>query len=73
MHLTRSDSRDHRPDLNHVRLDLIVEHQAGLPVLMTPLSGHSRDVSHVGQVVRQHMAPWHTTDGMTDLVAAGAL
>ena len=28
-------SRDHRPDLNQVMLELIVEHQAGIPVLMT--------------------------------------
>jgi transposase len=39
MHITRGDRRDQRPDLNQVMLDLIVEHQAGIPVLMKPLSG----------------------------------
>src|SRR5262249_34656820 len=43
MHITRGYSRDQRPDLNQVLLDLIVEHQAGIPVLMKPLSGNSRD------------------------------
>jgi transposase len=73
IHITRGYSRDHRPDLNQVMLDLIVEHQAGIPVLMTPLSGNSSDVSNFGQVVSKHMAQLHTTDGMTYLVADGAL
>src|SRR3989441_3858954 len=39
IHLTPGSSRDHRPDLNQVMLELIVEHQAGIPLLMKPLSG----------------------------------
>jgi transposase len=70
---TRGDSRDHRPALNHVMLDLMVEHQAGMPVWMPPLSGHSSDTRDVGQVVRAHMAHFQTTDGTTDLVADRAL
>jgi len=54
-------------------LDLIVEHQAGIPVLMPPLSGNSRDTRDVGQVVREHMAPLQTTYGTTYLVADRAL
>jgi transposase len=57
MPLTRGDSRDYRPALNHVRLDLMVEHQAGMPVLMPPLRGHRRETRDVGQVVRESMAP----------------
>jgi hypothetical protein len=37
--LTPGYSRDHRPDLNQVMLELIVEHQAGIPLLMNPSSG----------------------------------
>src|ERR671925_1086951 len=44
IHITRGYSRDHRPDLNQGMLELIVEHQAGIPVLMQPLSGNSSDV-----------------------------
>jgi transposase len=34
IHITRGYSRDHRPDLNQVMLELMVEHQAGLPLLI---------------------------------------
>jgi transposase len=71
--ITRGYSRDQRPDLNHVMLALIVEHQAGIPVLMKPLSGNSSDAPAFGQIVQAHIAPLHTTDGTTDLVADGAL
>ena len=54
MHITRGYSRDHRPDLNQVMLELIVEHQAGIPLLMQPLSGNSSDVQEFGQVIRTH-------------------
>ena len=73
VHLTRGYSRDHRPDLNQVMLDLMVEHQAGIPVLMKPLSGTSHDAPAFGQIIQEHMAQWHTTDGTTYLVADSAL
>jgi transposase len=73
VHITRGYSRDHRPDLNHVLVELMVEHQAGIPLRMTPLSGHSRDVQDFGEAVRAHVQPWQTTDGLTSLVADSAL
>ena len=73
IHITRGYSRDHRPDLNQVLLELMVEHQAGIPLLMQPLSGKSRDVQAFGQVIQEHLAQLQTTDGLTDLVAASAL
>jgi transposase len=56
IHITRGYGRDHRPDLNQVMLDLIVEHQAGIPLLMKPLSGNTSDASDFGQVVSSHIA-----------------
>jgi transposase len=56
MPITRGDSRDPRPDLNHVMLEVMVEHQAGIPVLRQPLSGHSRDVQEFGPVIKASMA-----------------
>jgi transposase len=56
IHITRGYRRDQRPDLNQVMLDLIVEHQAGIPVLMKPLSGHSSDVQDFGQLITAHRA-----------------
>jgi transposase len=72
VHITRGYSRDHRPDLNHVMLALLIEHQAGIPVLMKPLSGKSSDVQEFGQVVSEHIAQWQTTYGTTYLVAESA-
>lgn len=71
--ITRGYSRDHRSDVNQVMLEWIVEHQAGSPVLRQPLSGNSSDGPAFGQVVKDHMAPLHTTYGMTYVVADSAL
>lgn len=73
IHITRGYSRDHRPDLNQVMLELIVEHQAGIPVLMQPLSGNSSDAHEFGQVIKEHSAQLQTTYGLTYLVADSAL
>ena len=54
-------------------LDLIVEHQAGIPLLMKRLSGNTSDESDFGHVVTQHIAQLHTTYGTTYMVADSAL
>ena len=73
VHITKGYSRDHRPDLNQVMLELIIEHQAGIPILMQPLSGNSSDPKTFGQVIRSHIDHLHTTYGATYLVADSAL
>ena len=73
VHITHGYSRDHRPDLNQVMLELVVEHQAGIPVLMKPLSGTRSDGKAFGQVVSDHIAQLHTTAHPTYLVADRAL
>jgi transposase len=73
IHITWGYSRDRRPDLNQVMLDLLVEHQAGIPLLMKPLSGNTSDVSDFGHVVTEHIAQLHTTYSTTYLVADSAL
>jgi transposase len=73
VHITQGYSRDHRPDLNQVMLDLIVAHQAGIPLLMRPLSGTTHDTRDCGQVVTRHSAQLRTTSGLTSLVADSAL
>jgi transposase len=73
VHITKGYSRDHRPDLNQVMLDLIVEHQAGIPVLMKPLSGNSSDGKEFGHIVHEHIAQLQATYGPTYLVADSAL
>jgi transposase len=73
VHITKGYSRDHRPDLNQVMLELIVEHQAGIPVLMKPLSGNSSDAQEFSQVIRTHIEQLRTTYAATYLVADSAL
>jgi transposase len=73
IHITRGYSRDHRPDLHHVMLELIVEHQAGIPVLMQPLSGNTSDGKTCGHVVKEYVTQLQTTYGTTYLVADSSL
>ena len=73
IHLPRGSSRDQRPDLNQVMLALIVEHQAGMPVLMKPLSGKSSDAHDFGPMITDHIAPLQLNYGTTVLVADRAL
>jgi transposase len=73
VHITPGYSRDHRPDLNQVMLALIVEHQAGIPLLLKPLSGNSSDGKVFGQVISDHIAPFQTAYSPTYLVADSAL
>jgi transposase len=73
VHRTPGSSRDPRPDRNQVRLELMIEPQAGMPVLMTPLRGNSRDAPAFGRLVKEPMAPWHTPSGTPALVAESAL
>jgi transposase len=54
-------------------LALVVEHQAGLPVLRQPLRGKSHDGKAFGQVVSDHIVQLHTTYGATSRVADSAL
>jgi len=73
VHITKGYSRDHRPDLTHVMLELIVEHQAGIPLLMQPLSGNRSDAQECGRGIREHIAQLRTPYGTTYLVADSAL
>jgi transposase len=73
MPITRGYSRDQRPALNQGMLDLLVAHQAGIPVLMKPLRGNSRDAPDFGQLLDDPVAPWPLPYGTTFLVADSAL
>jgi hypothetical protein len=46
-------------------LEVIVEHQAGIPVLRQPRRGNSRDAKTCGEVGRDPIAQLHTTYGTT--------
>lgn len=53
--LVKGYSRDHRPELNQVVLELICENQAGLPVYMQALSGNTNDAKAFSEVTKRHI------------------
>ncbi len=55
VHMTRGYSRDHRPDLNQVVLNLMTENQAGLPVYMQACSGNTNDSESFKRIVKSHI------------------
>ena len=54
-------------------LALVVEHKAGIPLLMKPLRGNRSDSKVFRQVVSDHSAQLHTPSRPTSLVADSAL
>jgi transposase len=73
IHLTRGYSRDHRPDLNQAVLQLIVDRQAGLPLLMQPLDGNAEDKTHFRQTLQAYLGQLCTTYQLEYIVADSAL
>ncbi len=54
VHITRGYSRDGKPELNQVALELIHEHQASLPVAMQVLDGNQNDNKTMRSSVSTH-------------------
>jgi len=54
-------------------LELLVEHQAGMPLLRKPLSGNTNDSKECGRVVTEHVQQLRTAHRLTSLVADSAL
>ena len=71
--ITRGYSRDHRPDLNQVVLQLIVERPAGIPLLMDPLNGNSSDKVSFRDTIKAHIGQLKTDVGLEYLGADSAL
>ena len=71
--ITKGYSRDHRPDLNRVVLQLLSERQAGIPLLMKPLSGNSSDKTDFRETVQAHIAQMNNDFKLKYLVADSAL
>jgi len=66
-------SRDNRPDLNQVVLDMIVERKAGLPVLMKPLSGNVNDPGSFPELIDRHVEHLQNAHGFDYVVADSSL
>ena len=53
--ITKGYSRDHRFDLNQAILQLIVENQAGIPLLMRPMDGIRSDKTGFRETIQTHI------------------
>jgi transposase len=73
IHITRDYSRDHRPDLNQVVLQLICERQAGIPLLMQPLIGNSCDKDSFRNTINRHIEQLHSDFNIDYIVADSAM
>jgi transposase len=56
VHVTRGYSRDGKPELNQVALELIQEHQASLPVAMQVVNGNQNDNKTMSNSVHTHIS-----------------
>lgn len=52
--ITYGYSRDHRPDLHQVILNLIVDNHAGIPLFMQANDGNSSDKSNFAEIIKEH-------------------
>jgi len=66
-------SRDHRPDLNQVVLQLITSNQGNIPLFMQAASGNSSDKSAFAEIVQQHLASFQAAVNNRYLVGDSAL
>lgn len=73
IHVTQGYSRDHRPDLNQVVLQLITENQAGIPMRMLPQDGNSSDQPGFRETISTHIEQMNVDFGMQYVVADCAL
>jgi len=71
--IAKGYSRDHRPDLNQIVLQLICERQAGIPLLMKPLSGNSSDKTDFRKTIQAHIDQLKNDFILKYLVADSAL
>lgn len=71
--LVKGYSRDHRPELNQVVLELICENQAGLPVYMQALSGNTNDAKAFAEVTKRHIHSLKSAQNSRYFIADAAL
>jgi len=71
--IAKGYSRDHRPDLNQVVLQLICEGQAGIPLMMEPLNGNNSDKESFRQTIQNHIGQLNEDLKLEYLVADSAL
>ena len=71
--ITKGYSRDHRPELNQVILNLITENQAGIPVYMKACSGNANDTETFKKFVKSHIKSLKAAQKCRYLIGDSAL
>lgn len=71
--LVKGYSRDHRPELNQVVLNLITENQAGIPLYMQAASGNTNDMKGFNQIVKSHISSLKAAQNCQYFVGDAAL
>jgi len=61
VHITKGYSKDHRPDLNQVMLEMICENSYGIPLAMRALDGNSSDKISFEKMVIDHVEALNNT------------
>lgn len=72
LHLRQGYSRDHRPDLNQVVLNLIVENKAGIALHMAGFDGNVSDKEAFKQTIEAHIQQLQTVTQLSHLVMDSA-
>lgn len=73
VHITHGYSKDNRPDLPQVVLQLICEHLSGIPMHMDVLNGNSSDSESFRKVIREFGNQLYSEDGLRTIVADSKL
>lgn len=73
IHIRQGYSRDHRPELNQVILNLMAENRTGIPLLMQPLSGNTSDAASFPALIQAHLEQLSLAHGIDYVVADAAL
>jgi len=60
VYITKGYSRDHRPDLNQVVLNMITDNQAGIPLHMEVLNGNCSDKTAFKKTISSHIKQLQT-------------
>lgn len=71
--LVRGYSRDHRPELNQVILNLITENKAGIPIYMQAASGNINDNEGFKNIVKHHISSLKAAQNSQYFIADAAL
>ena len=73
LHITQGYSKDHRPDLAQVTLQLICEHLSGIPLHMEVLNGNSSDSESFRQTIQSFGHQLYSEEGLCTIVADSKL